>query len=111
MRAAIYARVSTLDQEPENQLRELRCHCDARGWQATAFWTGPEDAGTASRPRVEDKYWATKGRVVGKATEQRPRRPLLNAIAFHHAGIAGLHSFAPNGHPHLCQARADAVAQ
>ena len=39
MRAAIYARVSTLDQEPEHQLRELRRYCDARGWQATAFWT------------------------------------------------------------------------
>lgn len=32
MRAAIYARVSTLDQEPENQLAELRRYVDARGW-------------------------------------------------------------------------------
>src|SRR5829696_1986755 len=34
MRAAIYARVSTLDQEPENQLRELRQYAAARGWTA-----------------------------------------------------------------------------
>ena len=34
MRAAIYARVSTLDQEPENQLRELRHYATARGWTA-----------------------------------------------------------------------------
>jgi len=34
VRAAIYARVSTLDQEPENQLQELRRYIEARGWQA-----------------------------------------------------------------------------
>ena len=36
-RAAIYARVSTLDQEPENQLAELRRYIEARGWQATEY--------------------------------------------------------------------------
>ena len=30
--AAIYARVSTFDQEPENQLQELRRYVQARGW-------------------------------------------------------------------------------
>ena len=30
-RAAIYARVSTLDQEPENQLAELRRYIEVRG--------------------------------------------------------------------------------
>ena len=30
MTAAIYARVSTVDQEPENQLAELRRYVDAR---------------------------------------------------------------------------------
>lgn len=34
MRAALYARVSTLDQEPENQLQELRRYIQARGWTA-----------------------------------------------------------------------------
>src|SRR6202163_3528324 len=34
MRAAIYARVSTFDQEPENQLQELRRYVAARGWTA-----------------------------------------------------------------------------
>jgi site-specific recombinase XerD len=33
MKAAIYARVSTLDQEPENQLAELRRYAGARGWE------------------------------------------------------------------------------
>ena len=31
-RAALYARVSTLDQEPENQLAELRRYVAARDW-------------------------------------------------------------------------------
>jgi len=37
MRAAIYARVSTLDQEPENQLLELRRYAEARTWTATEY--------------------------------------------------------------------------
>jgi DNA invertase Pin-like site-specific DNA recombinase len=37
MRAAIYARVSTFDQEPENQLQELRRYVEARGWTSIAF--------------------------------------------------------------------------
>ena len=36
-RAAIYARVSTLDQEPENQLQELRRYVEARAWTGTEF--------------------------------------------------------------------------
>ena len=37
MRAAIYARVSTLDQEPENQLAELRRYVEARGWTGVEY--------------------------------------------------------------------------
>src|SRR6266478_4859142 len=37
MRAAIYARVSTLDQEPENQLQELRQYVAARDWTAVEY--------------------------------------------------------------------------
>lgn len=37
LRAALYARVSTLDQEPENQLEELRQYAKARGWEPRAF--------------------------------------------------------------------------
>jgi hypothetical protein len=37
MRAAIYARVSTFDQEPENQLAEIRRYIDARGWTAVDY--------------------------------------------------------------------------
>jgi DNA invertase Pin-like site-specific DNA recombinase len=37
MRCAIYARVSTLDQEPENQLVEVRRYVAARGWTAEDY--------------------------------------------------------------------------
>src|SRR5206468_11220290 len=37
MKAAVYARVSTLDQEPENQLAELRRYVEARGWTLTEY--------------------------------------------------------------------------
>ena len=37
MKAAIYARVSTFDQEPENQLVELRRYAEARGWTSVEF--------------------------------------------------------------------------
>ncbi len=37
MRAAIYARVSTLDQEPENQLQETRRYVEARGWTCVEY--------------------------------------------------------------------------
>jgi DNA invertase Pin-like site-specific DNA recombinase len=37
MKAAIYARVSTLDQEPENQLQELRRYIAARGWSGVEY--------------------------------------------------------------------------
>ena len=37
MRCAIYARVSTWEQEPENQLQELRRYADARNWTPVEY--------------------------------------------------------------------------
>ncbi len=37
MRCAIYARVSTYEQEPENQLQELRRYAEARGWTVVEY--------------------------------------------------------------------------
>ena len=52
LRAAIYARVSTFDQEPENQLAELRRYIEARGWTAVEFVdrgiSGAKDRGRRS---------------------------------------------------------------
>lgn len=55
MRAALYARVSTLDkgQNPEMQLRELREYCDRRQWTAEVFadpgWSGSK----VNRPELD----------------------------------------------------------
>jgi DNA invertase Pin-like site-specific DNA recombinase len=35
--AAIYARVSTIDQRCEMQLRDLREYCERRGWKAVEY--------------------------------------------------------------------------
>ena len=37
MKAALYARVSTADQEPANQLAELAHYCQARDWDAVEY--------------------------------------------------------------------------
>jgi site-specific DNA recombinase len=47
-RVAIYARVSTVDQDCAMQLSELRAYCSARGWDVTGEyvdtgWSGVKD--------------------------------------------------------------------
>src|SRR6516225_5238933 len=58
MRAAIYARVSTFDQEPENQLQELRRYVDARGWTAVAEFTDKGVSGAKDRRPALDQMVA-----------------------------------------------------
>ncbi len=53
MRAAIYARVSTLDQEPENQLAELRRYVQARGWEACEFVDEGVSGAAVQRPALD----------------------------------------------------------
>jgi len=53
MRAAIYARVSTLDQEPENQLQELRRYVAARNWMAKEFVDRGVSGSTDRRPALD----------------------------------------------------------
>ena len=52
-RAAIYARVSTLDQEPENQLAELRQYTAARGWTATEYVDQGVSGAKERRPALD----------------------------------------------------------
>ena len=52
-RAAIYARVSTFDQEPENQLQEVRRYVAARGWQAIEFVDRGVSGAKDSRPALD----------------------------------------------------------
>ena len=54
MKAAIYARVSTIDQTCEMQLRELREYCSRRGWLVFADYVDTGWSGTkASRPELD----------------------------------------------------------
>ena len=52
-RAAIYARVSTLDQEPENQLAELGRYVDARGWRAADYVDRGVSGAADRRPALD----------------------------------------------------------
>jgi DNA invertase Pin-like site-specific DNA recombinase len=53
VKAAIYARVSTLDQEPENQLQELRRYVEARGWTATEYVDRGVSGAKERRPALD----------------------------------------------------------
>ena len=55
MRVAIYARVSTLDQQPENQLAELRRYVDARGWAAAVEYVDHGVSGAKDRRPALDQ--------------------------------------------------------
>ena len=53
MKAAIYARVSTLDQEPENQLQELLRYVEARGWTAQEYTDHGVSGAKDRRPALD----------------------------------------------------------
>lgn len=53
-RVAVYARVSTLDQHPEAQLRDLRQYAARRGWEATEFVDHGVSGAETRRPRLAD---------------------------------------------------------
>jgi DNA invertase Pin-like site-specific DNA recombinase len=62
MKAAIYARVSTFDQEPENQLQELRQYVQARGWYATEFVDRGISGARDKRPALDQLIASAKRR-------------------------------------------------
>lgn len=55
IRATVYARVSTLDQEPENQLQELRRYVRARSWPAAVEYVDKGVSGTRDRRPALDR--------------------------------------------------------
>jgi DNA invertase Pin-like site-specific DNA recombinase len=56
--------VSTFDQEPENQLRELRGYAKTRGWSATEFVDRGVSGTRDRRPALDDMIRAAKRRRV-----------------------------------------------
>jgi DNA invertase Pin-like site-specific DNA recombinase len=53
MKAGIYARVSTIDQEPENQLAELRRYVAARGWTGVEYCDRGVSGAKDRRPALD----------------------------------------------------------
>ena len=52
-RAAVYVRVSTHDQEVENQLSELRKYVEARGWEAREYIDEGVSGAVEQRPALD----------------------------------------------------------
>jgi DNA invertase Pin-like site-specific DNA recombinase len=64
LRAAVYARVSTTEQTPENQLRPLRAFTAARGWEATEHVDHGVSGAKESRPALDALLKAARRRQV-----------------------------------------------
>lgn len=62
MRAAVYARVSTFGQEPENQLQELRRYAEARGWTAVEYTDRGVSGSKDRRPALDQMLADAKRR-------------------------------------------------
>ena len=62
MRAALYARVSTFDQEPENQLQELRRYIEARTWTAQEYVDRGVSGAKDRRPALDQLITDAKRR-------------------------------------------------
>src|SRR3989441_5325002 len=94
-RIAIYARVSTSDQTCDNQLRDLRDYCRARGWTDVREFIDTGVSGTKERRPALDKLMAeVKARkldvVVVAAFDRfgRSVRHLVETLElFRHLGV------------------------
>jgi DNA invertase Pin-like site-specific DNA recombinase len=98
MRVGIYARVSTSDkgQDPEMQLRELREHCQRRGWEIVGEYVDIGQSGSKdSRPELNRLMADAKRRKLDSVLIWkfdrfgRSLKHLVNALAeFESLGIA-----------------------
>src|SRR5437870_1398603 len=95
LRVAFYARVSTLDQTPDNQLRDLREYARARGWSSVTEYVDHGVSGTKERrPALDDLMIAVRARkvdvVVVAAFDRfgRSVKHLVEALElFRHLGV------------------------
>jgi DNA invertase Pin-like site-specific DNA recombinase len=95
MRVALYCRVSTTDQTCENQLRDLREYCQARGWEnPQEFIDHGVSGSTDRRPALDRLMTAVRARkldvVVVAAFDRfaRSTRHLVTALdEMQHVGV------------------------
>jgi Resolvase, N terminal domain len=66
LRAALYARVSTTEQTPENQLVALRTFAAARGWEAKEFVDHGVSGAKDRRPALDALLGAVRARHVDR---------------------------------------------
>jgi len=64
VRAALYARVSTTDQTPENQLTALRAFAAARGWRVTEFVDHGVSGAKERRPALDALLAGARARKI-----------------------------------------------
>ena len=62
MRAAIYARVSTRDQDCQNQLHQLRQFAGTQGWALVSEYFDEVSGSTADRPQFQAMFLAASRR-------------------------------------------------
>src|SRR3989442_7257032 len=95
MRCVIYTRVSRADQTCDNQLRDLREYCRARGWADVREYVDHGVSGTKDRrPALDQMMAAVRGRkvdiVVVAAFDRfgRSVRHLVESLeTFRHLGV------------------------
>ncbi len=87
IRAALYARVSTIDQSLENQLPALRNYVKARGWKKTYELTDQASGASNKRPGLEQILRLARAREIDAIVVYRldrfgrSTRELINAWA------------------------------
>jgi DNA invertase Pin-like site-specific DNA recombinase len=93
-RTAIYARVSTLDQDPEMQLRELRAYARHRGLPITEAFIDHVSGATRERPQLDRLWHAVRARKVDRVLVwkfdrfARSTKQLIDALEeFRHLGV------------------------
>src|SRR6266540_7234670 len=94
LRTAIYARVSTLDQDPATQLRELRAYAAHRRLPITAEFIDQVSGTTADRPALARLWQAVRARKVDTILVSkfdrfaRSTKQLIDALEeFRHLGV------------------------
>lgn len=93
-RAALYARVSTRDQRPENQVRDLRAFAERRGFRVVAELVEHESGAKADRARLAELMELARKREVDAVMVwkfdrfARSTKQLVDALEeFHTLGV------------------------